>query len=209
MVTPLYVAEMVTVLEAVTVRVVIRNVAVLSRVSIVTLAGTVATAVLDDVSVTVEAATAAPVSKTCPVTRVPPCTGEVAVTELKTAGLTVKFTRRVTPAKVAEMPAVADALTARVVTVKFAERAPPGTVTEAGTVAAAVFELASVTTVPAAGAAALKVTFPVALTPPFTGFGVRERAVSDTVAAVTVSVADLVTPAKLADTVTLAVADCA
>jgi hypothetical protein len=60
------------------------------------------------------------------------------------------------------------------VTGKVAEVAPAATVTLVGTVAAEVLLLASVTTAPPAGAAALKVTVPVDPTLPVTLVGFNE-----------------------------------
>ena len=72
---------------------------------------------------------------------------------------------RVAAASVAEMVADVEAVTDVVVTVKVALVAPAGTVTLAGTEAA--LELSeSVTTVPPAGAAALRATVPVEELPP-------------------------------------------
>src|SRR4051794_22215991 len=82
------------------------------------------------------------------------------------AGLTVRVADRVAPPPVAEIATAVDAATVLVVTVKVALVAPAGTVTLAGTFAAAVLLLASVTTIPPAGAAAVRVTVPVEELPP-------------------------------------------
>ena len=82
---------------------------------------------------------------------------------------------------------------------KVALVAPAATVTLAGTVAAAVLLLASVTTIPPAGAGALRVTVPVEDVPPVTLAGLRLRA--DRVGAAvgfTVSMAVCVTPPYVA-----------
>src|SRR5206468_2913567 len=71
---------------------------------------------------------------------------------------------------------------------------PAGTVTLAGTVAAAVKLLASVTTMPPAGAAPLRVTVPVEEFPPVTlvGLSVSVESVTAGKAGFTVRAADLV-----------------
>src|SRR5262249_1269708 len=86
------------------------------------------------------------------------------------------------------------AVTAVVVTVNVALVAPAATVTLAGTVPAPLFELDSVTTVPPAGAAALKVTVPVDVLPPVTVVGLSvsdERAAAGGAPGSTQSVADM------------------
>src|SRR5439155_8896724 len=72
----------------------------------------------------------------------------------------------------------------------------------AGTVAAVALLLASVTTMPPAGAGPLRVTVPVEEVPPFTMVGLSVSVDSVTVtggAAATVSVADCVTPPAVAE----------
>ena len=102
-------------------------------------------------------------------------------------------------------------VTAVVAIAKLAVVAPPGTVTFAGDDAAD--ELSDKeTTTPPAGAAAFKVTVPVDALPPTTVVGLSDRAVSVTVGGggggggapdgLTVSVADRVTPLKVALSVT-------
>jgi hypothetical protein len=98
----------------------------------------------------------------------------------------------------AEIAAEVEIRTVDVLTVKVALLAPAGTITLKGTLAAPL-PLESITVAPPAGAGPLRVTVPVDdCTPPITlvGFSINE----DTVgggggAAVTVSEADLVTPA--------------
>jgi hypothetical protein len=114
-------------------------------------------------------------------------------------------------AKVADEVVVTDV----VATAKLALVAPPGTVTLAGDAAAD--ELSDKeTTTPPPGAAAFKVTVPVEALPPTTVVGLSDRAVSATVGGgggggapdgLTVSVADRVTPLKVAVSVTTV--DCA
>jgi hypothetical protein len=83
-----------------------------------------------------------------------------------------------------------------VVTVKTWEIAPAGTKTLAGTFARVELLLAMLITIPPAGAALVRVTFPVAFDPPTT---VKRLTVNDDNAAgaggLTVRVADLLTPA--------------
>jgi hypothetical protein len=85
-------------------------------------------------------------------------------------------------------------------TVKVALVAPAGTVTLAGTVAAEALLLASATSAPPAGAAALSVTVPVDPTPPVTLVGFRLR--DETVIGITVSAPDLVAPPYVPEIVT-------
>jgi hypothetical protein len=86
-------------------------------------------------------------------------------------------------------------VTGLVAMAKFAVAALAATVTEAGTVAALVLLLRSVTTAPAAGAAALSVTVPVLAAPPFTDTGFTEREFSG---ALTTSVTTLLAPSRVA-----------
>jgi hypothetical protein len=84
-------------------------------------------------------------------------------------------------------------VTTLVAIVKVALVAPASTVTDAGTVATAVLLLASVRTIPPAGATPVNTTFPVAFLPPVTvnGFAVMLLKATGT----TVSKAVFVTPA--------------
>ena len=91
------------------------------------------------------------------------------------------------------MVTVVDAATALVLTVNVALVAPAPTVTLDGTLATAVLLLESATVAPPDGAAPLSVTVPVALLPPTTELGVLVT--DDKVAALTVSVVVLFTPA--------------
>jgi len=68
-------------------------------------------------------------------------------------------------------------LTGCAVTENVAVLAPELTFTEAGTVTLDWFEL-KVTVTPAAGAAAVNVTVPVMVPPPYAGFGVTETEVT-------------------------------
>ena len=87
--------------------------------------------------------------------------------------------------------------TAFVPTAKVAVVAPAATVTVAGTVAAFALLLASVTTRPPAGAAALSVTVPVVAAPPTTDAGLTATVLSAT-AGFTVRVAVFATPPYVA-----------
>jgi hypothetical protein len=140
-----------------------------------TLAGTVAAAVLLLESVT----TAPPVgaaafSVTFPVDPVPPVT-LVGFTETEeiTGGFTVSEVFWL-PLYVPVRVTCVAVPTEKVVTGKLAELAPAVTVTLVGTVAAEVLLLASVTTAPPAGAAALRFTVPVDPVPPGTLVGLTK-----------------------------------
>jgi hypothetical protein len=85
-----------------------------------------------------------------------------------------------------------EAVTEEVVMVKFADVLPALTVTDAGTAAAALL-LESVTTVPAAGAAVVRVTVPVELVPAVTVAGLVDTLARAT-AGVTFRVVLRVTP---------------
>ena len=104
----------------------------------------------------------------------------------------------VLPPAAAEMVTAVDVVTVPAVTVNVELVAPSGTTTLAGTVAAAVLLLVKVTVVPAVGAGPLSVTVAVDVAPlaMALGLSVRDRTAG---AAVTVSVADRVTPPPLAE----------
>ena len=161
------------------------NVAEVAPATTVTLAGTVAAVVLLLDSVTVLCA-AVPAAGAFNVTVAvefpdPPTTldGFSVIDATPARGVTVRTALWVPPFSVAEIFAVADAATVRLVTVKLAEVAPAATVTVAGTVAAAVLSLDSVTVLSAVlpTAGAFNVTVPIEfVAPPGTlvGFKVRE-----------------------------------
>ena len=92
-----------------------------------------------------------------------------------TAGFTVRATDFVVPLLEAVIVTAVDATTDWVATENVALVAPAATVTLAGTVAAALL-LASVTTVPPVGAAAVKVTVPVEEAGPTTLGGLTDTA---------------------------------
>jgi hypothetical protein len=142
----------------------------------VTLAGTVARLVSELARVTTAPPVGAgPFSVTVPVRAVPPPTLAAAVTPTRTTEfVTARDEAAVRPPAEAEMSTDVGAATAAVETVKVAVFVAAATVTLAGTVATAVFELASVTTVPPAGAFPSRVTVPVAEAPPTRLFRLME-----------------------------------
>lgn len=180
--TALYVPVMFTLATAVTLTVVIANVADVAPAGTVTLAGTAAET-LELVSVTTTPpAGAAPLRITVPVTPAPPTTDAgFTVTDLSetdaAAGFTVSAAVFETPPLVAVIVTAVTAVTVDVVTVNVAVVAPAATVTEAGTVAATLLD-ASVTTMPPAGAADNKVTVPVLDVPPVTDVGFKATVLS-------------------------------
>ena len=173
LVVPLSLAETVTVLEDVTVMVVIVNVTLFAPAGTVTLAGSDAAALLSDSVTTVPLAGAAPFSVTVPVEGVPPLTEfGLAETERRAGRLTVNVAFRVVPFSAAEIVTDVEAATGIVVTVNVAVVDPAPTVTLAGTVAAALL-LDNVTAAPPVGAAPLNVTVPVEVVPPVTLAGFK------------------------------------
>jgi hypothetical protein len=172
------------------------KVPVVAAAATVTLAGTVATAVLELVSVTTTPPVGAgPVSVTVPVEGFGPTT-DTGLTEREesAAGSTVRGAVFATPEYVAEMLSTAEDVTAFVVTVNVAEVAPAATVTLDDTVAAEVFELDRLTNAPVELAGKVSVTVPVTGLPPATAD--EDRATEARAApGVTVNVAVCVTPA--------------
>src|SRR5439155_1246031 len=152
--TPPAVAEMTTLVDAVTVLVVTVKVALVAPAGTVTLAGTVAAAVLLLASVTtIPPLGAAPLRVTVPCDVPPPVTLvglSVSVDSVTAAeaGFTVRATDLVVPLLEAVIVAAVDAVTDWVATGNVALVAPAATVTLAGTVATAVLLLVSVTSVP-------------------------------------------------------------
>lgn len=167
-----------------------------------TLAGTVATDVLELVSVTTAPAGGAlPVSAAVPVEGLPPATlAGLTFTARRTAGVTSSEAVFVTPACVAEIVTAFVVETPKVVVVNDAPKVPASTVTVAGTVAAEVSELASDTTAPPAGKAPVKLTDELVIVAPPTTLAEIETPDRD--AGVTASVAVFVIPAKVAEIVT-------
>ena len=150
---------------AVTVRVVIANVAVVAPAATVTLAGTVPIVVELDASVTTAPPVgAARVSVTVPVTATPPvaaATLVVTVESAATGGVTVIAAVPLEPFVDAVIVTAVFAATVPAVIVNVAVRVPAGTVTLTGTVATAVLDDVSVTTLPPTGAFVDSVTVPV------------------------------------------------
>ena len=178
-------AVMVTGVDAATVAVVMGNVALLAPCATVALPGTVAAAVLLLVSVTAKPpAGAAEVSVTVPCDAFPPVTlvGLIDSDERDAGGggavggVTVSDAVRVAPPYDPVSVTPLDAATEAVVIANVALVLPAATVTLAGTVATAVLLLASVTTAPPVGAAALSVAVPCDEFPPTTVEGLSDSA---------------------------------
>ena len=172
-----------TLATAVTLTVVIANVADVAPAGTVTETGTLAET-LELVSVTTTPpAGAAPLRVKVPVTPAPPTTDagftdtDLSETEAA-AGFTVSAAVLETPPLVAVIVTAVTAVTVEVVTLNVAVVAPAKTVTLAGTVADALLD-ASVTTMPPAGAADDNVTVPVLAVPPVTDVGFNVTDVSD------------------------------
>ena len=150
---------------AVTVRVVIVNVAVVAPAATVTLAGTVPSVVELDASVTTAPPVgAARVSVTVPVTATPPVAVATFVVMPESAaagGVTVTVAVPLEPFVDAVIVTEVFAATVPAVIVNVAVRDPEGTVTLTGTVATPVFDELSVTTLPPTGAFVDSVTVPV------------------------------------------------
>jgi hypothetical protein len=188
------VAEMVTLLDETTVRVVTVKVALVFPAATVTFAGTVATvvALLERVT-TVPAAGAGPLRVTVPVDGVPPFTVVgFNVKELTVGAVTVSDAVLETVPSLEVIVTMALDATAEVVIVKLAVVKPAVTVALAGTSAADVLLLDSVTTAPPGGAAPVKVIVPVDEVLPTTDVGFTVAV--DNAAAVTVRVAVFALP---------------
>ena len=171
---PLYAAETVTTVSALTAEVVTVNVALVAPAAMVTLAGTEAAAETElESETTAPPAGAAPFRVTVPVELTPPIT-EVGLSEivLMAAALTVRVAV-VAPLYVAVMVAVCTEATGLVLIEKLVDIAPAATVTDPGTLTAASLE-ESATTAPELPAASARVTVPVAVAPPNTEVGVTE-----------------------------------
>ena len=174
-VAPLNEAEILTVADPETGTVVIGKLALVAPAATVRLAGTEACAeLLLEMLTTEPPAAAGPLRVTVPVEALPPTT-DVGLSEIdfRDSGCRFKFVALVVPFKEALMVTDVGLVTAAVVMLNVALVAPPATVTLAGTVASEMELLDSVTMVPLAGAAALKVTVPVEVLPPVTVVGFR------------------------------------
>ena len=191
---------MFTLATAVTLTVVMANVADVAPAGTVTETGTLAET-LELVSVTTTPpAGAAPLRVTVPVTPAPPTTDAgLTVTDVSetdaAAGFTVSAAVWETTPLVAVIVTAVTAVTVVVVTLNVAVVAPAATVTDTGIVAAALLD-ASVTTMPPAGAADNKVTVPVLAVPPVTDVGFKATVLST--GAVIPSDADWFTPPSVA-----------
>ena len=189
-----------TLATAVTLTVVIANVADVAPAGTVTETGTLAET-LELVSVTTTPpAGAAPLRVTVPVTPAPPTTDagftdtDLSETEAA-AGFTVSAAVFETPPLFAVIVTAVTAVTVVVVTLNVAVVDPAATVTLAGTVAAALLD-ASVTTIPPTGAADVNVTVPVLAVPPVTDVGFNATVLST--GAVIPRDADWLTPPSVA-----------
>jgi hypothetical protein len=171
----------------------------------VTLAGTVTPAELSESVTTAPPEGAAPLSVTVPVDEAPPTTvdGLSESVEMVTAGARVMLSaaNRVVLPRVAVSCTVVLS-TGNVVTVNDALVAPAGTVTVAGTLADPGRLLLRLTVAPPDGAAAPRVTVPVADVPPGTLVGLTEKPVSAGTLGSTMRSADCVTPPPVAEIVT-------
>jgi hypothetical protein len=170
-VAPPYIAEIVTEEPVPVVSVVTVNVPELDPAGMMMLAGTVAFAVLELVSVTAAPPVrAGPFNMTVAV-RLCPCGTLVRSRVTENAwrvGATVWVAAFDVPPDAAVMLTFVLVATEKVEIANVADVEPAETVTLAGTFATAVFELVSVTTVPPAGAAPFRVTVPVEVAEPKT-----------------------------------------
>jgi hypothetical protein len=171
--------------------VLIKNVAAVVPEATVTLAGTVATELSLELSVTsAPFAGAGPFSVTVPVEELPPRTDVgLTVTELRVAAVTVSVAAFVTFAYEAVMLTEVFVATGEVVTRNVAVVAFAGMMTLVGTLPTALLLLARAICAPAAGAGPFSVTVPVDDAPPRTEVGLNVTELS--AAAVTVNDTEL------------------
>ncbi|WP_059439084.1 hypothetical protein [Anaeromyxobacter sp. PSR-1] len=190
---PACVEVIVTLREEVTVLVDTGNVTAVAPASIVTAAGTVATATLLLESADVIGTVTGPLSESVPVARLPPPT--IAGARLRLTARMVSVADRATPPPLAEIEATVSVVMRAEPTGNVARVAPAGTVTLAGTVAAPL-ELLSWTVVPDGPAGPVSATSPVVPSPSTTAVA---ASVTDwSTGAVTVSVAEPITPESVA-----------
>ena len=174
-VAPLNEPEILTEADPETGAVVTAKVALVAPAATVTFAGAEACAeLLFEMLTTEPPAAAGPLRVTVPVEALPPTT-DVGLSEIdfRDSGCRFKFAVLVVPFEEALIVTDVDLVTAAVFMLNVALVAPPATVTFDGTVASEMELLDSVTVVPLAGAAALKVTVPVEVLPPVTVVGFR------------------------------------
>lgn len=150
----------------------------------VTVPGTVATALLDEMSTTIPPVGAGPLNVTVPVTTAdgPPAVevGDTATPINSGIGAMVRFSETDAAPDVAVIIAVVFAETALVVIVNVVVVAPPGTVTNGGNFDEGLL-VRRLTTSPPAGAAIARVIVAIELKPPVTVLGLSVRLVTGTV----------------------------
>jgi hypothetical protein len=153
------------------------KVAVVAPAGTVTEPGTTTAGLLEDSVTVVPPEAALPVKVTVPVVIPPPSSEDGEKDTASTiAGKMPSANLSVTPPALAVRLAVILLETTCAVTAKVAEVAPAGTTTVAGTVTCATSE-PSATLKPPVGAAALKVTVPVIVPPPYAGLGTTVKPV--------------------------------
>jgi hypothetical protein len=164
-----------TLVAAVTARVLVVNIALDDPAGMVTCAGTLAAVELLLESVNkAPPAGAGPLSVTVPCDEVPPATlVGLSVMDTNLGAFTVRSDSFVNPLNVADMPIVLVVITGEVVTANVALLTPAGIVTPGGTFAIDVLLLASVTTVPSAGAGRVSVTVACEELPPINDVGAK------------------------------------
>jgi hypothetical protein len=171
------VALIVAVVAVPTAVVVAVKVAVVAPAGTVTEPGTTTAGLLEDSVTVVPPEAALPVKVTVPVVIPPPSSEDGEKDTASTiAGKMPSANLSVTPPALAVRLAVILLETTCAVTAKVAEVAPAGTTTVAGTVTCATSE-PSATLKPPVGAAALKVTVPVIVPPPYAGLGTTVKPV--------------------------------
>ena len=141
----------------------------------VTVDGTVTAVLVPERLTVTPPGPARPLKVTVPFELTPPISELGAMeTEVRTAGLTVRFADCADPALVAVTFAMTGVFTPKVETWKVAAVCPPGTVTVAGSVNE-LLEQERLTTFPPGPAKPLRITVPVEERPPWTEFGLNVR----------------------------------